>query len=100
MRVTEHDEVDAWHFAGDPGRHVLARHPRTDRVVARLTREPGVHRDDDDVGALCPRFRDGSSHLGHDVTDDHAAPKIVAIPDHRAGSRRADDAYAHVTALH
>ena len=99
VRVPEDDEVDACNFSSDASRDVLARHSGRRGVVARRPAEAGVHRHDDDVGALRAGLGHGRANFRNDVAHDDPTAEVVPIPQHRAWRRGADNTDAHATPL-
>ena len=99
VRMSVHDQIDPRHRARHLRRHILARQPRRDRVVARGLAESGVHDDDDDVGVLAAGRVDLGANGGHDRADGQPAGEVVLVPRVRAGRGRADERDARAAAL-
>ena len=90
--VPVRDQIDARHLARDVRRDVVARQARRGGIVGRRLGQPAVHRDDDHLCAGRARLTDRGAHRRDDVPEHDTAAEVVAVPDHRAGRRRADDA--------
>ncbi len=96
VRVAHHDDVGTGREARERGRRVLVPHTR--RVVRGAAAEPRMGQGDDDVG-VPPHGREHRCHGRPDRRHPDAAAELVAVPDHRAGSRDTGDRDADLLPL-
>ena len=88
LRVAHDDDVGMGREARERGRRVLV--PRHPPCRTRRGRQPRMGQGDDDVG-IPPHGREHRCQGRPDRRHPDAPAELVAVPDHRAGSRDAGD---------
>ena len=100
VRMAVHDKIDAVDFARHPRRHVLGGKPRRDGIVRGRTVQPRVQQHDHHIGFALAHLGHRTAHRRHDIGHrETCLAQMVAVPQHRARRRSADDRDAHAPTI-